>query len=115
MLVQFILEQRNAKNEVSFKAVKKVNIGNNDLSSVSLEIANFSKDIVNLCEKNAKLGYRSAINGIKKSHPMTLKLITDGETLKLSYKNYGKFCHESSKSSIQKFLKNNIEFTQKWQ
>ena len=114
MLVQFILEQKNAKGKTSFKAVKKVNIGNNELSDVSLEIANFSKDIINLCEKNAKLGYRSAINGIKKSLPMTLKLVTEDETLKLSYRNYGKFCHEASKTNIKKFLKNNIEFTQKW-
>lgn len=114
MLVQFTLTQKNKDGKNSFKAVKNVNIGNNDFSDVSKEISIFTKDIINLCENNKKLGYKSAFNGIKKSLPMTLKIVTEDENLQLNYRNYGKFAYDATQKTLQKFLKNNIEFTQKW-
>ena len=60
----------------------------------------------------------TAICGIKKSLPMQLRIESvhkNGQTrLSLNYRNYGKFVREANESNISTFLKDNIEFTQKW-
>lgn len=114
MNANFILTQSSKNGERSFEIRKTVNLGNSPISSVSLEIANFCKDIIELCQKNEKVGYKSAVSNIRKSLKTTLTITSEEETLSLEYRNFGKFAHNSTRENIQSFLKNNIEFTQKW-
>lgn len=114
MKVSVIIRQINKSGNKSFEAVANVNIGSAPLSDVSKEIAAFSKGIVALQEKNAKRGYPTAVNAIKKSLPVELSLVAEGETLTMTYRNYGKFCREATEANLRGFLKDNIEFTEKF-
>lgn len=116
MKLNIILQQINKKGNVSFASSLLVDV--KKVSDASKTIAEFSKDIVVLESKNRAIGMSTAICGIKKSLPMQLRIESvhkNGQTrLSLNYRNYGKFVREANESNISTFLKDNIEFTQKW-
>ena len=62
MLVIVNLTQYNKQGNASFEASKKVNIGNAELSTVSIEIGEFIKDLQTLIAKNSKLGYNPLLS-----------------------------------------------------
>jgi hypothetical protein len=102
------LVQINKAGNTSFKASKKLD--SKDVLDASQDIAKFCKGIIKLQEANEKCGYRSAVNGIKKSLPMGI-VIKHGETnIELYYKSFGKFVREATQKNIETFLKNNIKF-----
>ena len=118
MELNVVLTQVNKSGNVSFEAKRKLNIGENEVSHVSLEIAAFCKDISKLCKSNANLGFASAVSGIKKSLPMSITLQGLGDdddvNVSLEYRNFGKFVENTTETKLRKFLKNNIEFAEKY-
>lgn len=114
MKIQFSLTQKNKKGNVSFYAVKNVSVKGTKLVTASSEIAEFTRDIIELVQKNTNLGYRAAVSGIKKSLPLELKIQTAKESVTLNYNSFGKFAHEANQKQIEEFLSNNITFVQKW-
>lgn len=115
MKIQFSLTQKNKKGGQSFRFVKDSEIKGHNLVKAAAEIAEFTRDIIELVEKNKATGYAAAYNGLKKSLPLTLKIQGGNqEPVELSYKSYGKFAHEATQKQIEEFLTNNITFVQKW-
>jgi len=119
MNLQVSLTQTNKKGGVSFKATKLINVGKDGATSdVATEISSFCKDINTLCDKNKERGYNNAVNGIKKSLPMTIEISSlneeDAVNLSMEYRNFGKFSREATKANLKGFLADNIEFQEKW-
>lgn len=115
MKIQFSLTQKNKKGGVSFYSVNDTEIKGHNLVKAAAEIAEFTRDIVELVEKNKATGYASAVSGIKKSLPLILKIQGGKQNpVELNYKSYGKFAHEATQEQIEEFLTNNITFVQKW-
>jgi len=116
MKLSVVLKQVNKAGNVSFKAVKAVNTGNAGLEVVAIESAKFCSDIIKLKNNVAKLGYASAVNGIKKSLPMQLDIVglddADDVNIQLSWNSFGKFANESTEAKIRKFFELNIEFAE---
>lgn len=115
MKISVTLKQVNKKGNTSFEASANVDTGKGrKLSDVAKDVANFSKAIVTLQEKNAERGYASAVNGIKKSLPMVLTLRAGKQELTMQYRNYGKFIREATEANIRGFLEDNIDFATKY-
>lgn len=116
MKLNVVLSQVNKAGKVSFKAVKNVNTGSKGLEIVALEAAKFCADIVKLKKNVAKLGYASAVNGIKKSLPMNLTIIglddADDVNISLEWGSFGKFANEATEAKIRKFFELNLEFAE---
>jgi len=114
MKLSVVLKQVNKAGKVSFKAVKAVNTGSAGLEVVALEAAKFCSDIVKLKNNVAKLGYASAVNGIKKSLPMSLTIIglddADDVNISLEWGSFGKFANEATEAKIRKFFEFTLEF-----
>lgn len=116
MKLNVVLSQVNKAGNVSFKAVKNVNTGSKGLEIVALESAKFCADIIKLKKNVAKLGYASAVNGIKKSLPMNLTIVglddADDINLSLEWVSFGKFANEATEAKLRKFFELNIEFAE---
>ena len=114
MKLNVVLSQVNKAGKVSFKAVKNVNTGSKGLEIVALETAKFCADIIKLKKNVAKLGYASAVNGIKKSLPMNLTIIglddADDVNISLEWGSFGKFANEATEAKIRKFFELTLEF-----
>lgn len=116
-MLQFKLLQVNKAGNVSFEAVKTVNVGKNgNIADISKEIASFTCDIIKLVKANKRIGFASAVSGIKKSLPMQIRISAmdeETENVALQFRNFGKFAEETTPHFVEKFLRNNIEFVQK--
>ena len=117
MKLRIELKQKNkTSGNTTFKATANVlNIGSDNLESCSKEIAAFCKGVVDLQRKNAKRGYKNAVNCIKKTVPMQITISGVGEdsdidTVQLYYRNFGKFVSEATEANLRGFLSDNIKF-----
>lgn len=116
MKLQFIIQQRNNKDEIVFTAQKVVNIGNSEIQSVSKEIAIFCKDLQELMEYNKTVGL-SHNYGLRKSlkTDFIINGIGDDDDINVAigYRNFGKFVEASSTDVIEEALSKSIEFSYK--
>lgn len=116
MKLQFIIQQRNNKNEIVFTANKTVNIGSEQIESVSKEIAVFCKDLQELMEFNKSVGL-SHNYGLRKSlkTDFIINGIDDYEdvSVAIGYRNFGKFVSETETNVIEQALAKSIAFSYK--
>ncbi|HTO36146.1 MAG TPA: hypothetical protein VLZ72_07900 [Flavobacterium sp.] len=116
MKLQFSIQQRNAKSQVVFVANKVVNIGNDDVESVSKEIAVFCKDLQELMEYNKTVGLSHGY-GLRKSLQTDFLIQGmddfDDVTVSIGYKNFGKFVSETATPVIEQALSKSIAFSYK--
>lgn len=116
MKLQFIIQQRNNKNEIVFTANKTVNIGSEQIESVSKEIAVFCKDLQELMEFNKSVGL-SHNYGLRKSlkTDFIINGIDDYDDINVAigYRNFGKFVEASSTDVIEQALSKSIAFSYK--
>lgn len=116
MKLQFIIQQRNNKDEIVFTAQKTVNIGNSEIQSVSKEIAIFCKDLQELMEYNKTVGL-SHNYGLRKS--LKTDFIINGldefndVSVAIGYRNFGKFVSETETNVIEEALSKSIAFSYK--
>lgn len=116
MKLQFIIQQRNNKDEIVFTAQKVVNIGNSEIQSVSKEIAIFCKDLQELMEYNKTVGL-SHNYGLRKS--LKTDFVIQGldefndVSVAIGYRNFGKFVSETETNVIEEALSKSIGFSYK--
>ena len=116
MKLQFIIQQRNTKNEIVFTANKVVNIGSDSVESVSKEIAVFCKDLQELMDYNKTVGL-SHNYGLRKSlkTDFIINGIDDYDdiSVQIGYRNFGKFVTENKTEIIEQALSKSIAFSYK--
>jgi hypothetical protein len=115
MKIQVVLKQANKIGNVSFKATAVLNLGNENVESVSKEIAKFCKATIELHAKQLALGYKAGkCNSIKKSLPMQLVITGYGEDMDIQsieneWRNFGKFAEETTEAKLRQFIFNEVK------
>lgn len=116
MKLQFSIQQRNAKKELVFVANKAVNIGNDEVESVSKEIAIFCKDLQELMDYNKTVGLSHGY-GLRKllQTDFLIQGLDDFDDVSVSigFKNFGKFVSETATPIIEEALSKTIAFSYK--
>ena len=109
------LKQVNKAGNDSFKAVKAFEIeGGKDVAmkKIAENAAKFCRDLIKLHEECEADGFRSAVNGIKKSLPM--QIVISGTKIEMSYRNFGKFVKEGNEAQVRRVLLNHFVFIEKY-
>lgn len=110
------LLQTNVKGETT-KVATAENINVTSLEDLPREIAEFSKDFVELTNKRKAAGIKGYTKGsIRKTTTLEAKLtaIEDETTVSVSIPNFGKWVDVSTKEAIAAHLLNEIEFVEKF-
>ena len=109
------LKQVNKSGNDSFKAVKTFEIEGGKqvaIEKIAADSAKFCRELIKLHDECEAEGFRSAMNGIKKSLPM--QIVISGTKIEMNYRNFGKFVREGNESQVRKVLLKHFVFIDKF-
>ena len=109
------LKQVNKSGNESFHATNVFEIeGGKDVAmkKIAEDAAKFCRALIKLHEECEADGFRSAVNGIKKSLPM--QIVISGTKIEMSYRNFGKFVREGNEAQVRRVLLKHFVFIEKY-
>lgn len=115
MKANILLVQYNNLKErkVTFEASKKVNLDSKSkFDDAAKQIAEFCKEAIEFSKRSKARGVN--ISMLKKTQPIDIVFEGGKKDVIISFKNFGRFVEESSKSNLKAQIKDSFQFIDKF-
>ena len=115
MKANILLVQYNNLKErkVTFEASKKVTLEDKSkFDNVAKQISEFCKEAIEFSKRSKARGIN--ISMLKKTQPIDIVFESGKKDIIISFKNFGKFVEESSKSTLKSQIKDSFQFLDKF-